>query len=153
MTTIATDGKSMAGDGQASASGTIVSINSRKVHRLKCGRLYGTCGDAANVQAHRRWLENGCEGDAPKLNGDFGFIILSRDGTVQQGGSDGIPVETAAPTALGSGMDLAIGAMDAGKSAAEAVAIAAGRDPNTGGVITELELEPLLSLVGGSGHQ
>jgi ATP-dependent protease HslVU (ClpYQ) peptidase subunit len=44
------------------------------------------------------------------------------------------------PFAIGSGMDFALGAMDAGKSPAEAVEIACRRDPHSGGEVTSLSI-------------
>ncbi len=143
MTTIATDGKSMAGDGQASTQGTIVTSKSIKVVRMSgCydGGIYAACGSAGWGDRLLAWLNAGEEGDPPKGDEADGFMYLRPDGTLWQGGNDGLAVEIEVPFALGSGMDFAIGAMGAGKTAEEAVAIAAARDPNSGGLITVLHL-------------
>lgn len=147
MTTIATDGKSMAGDGQREVRGTISTRNAEKVRRLSDGSVIGTAGDSACGCALIEWLEGG--GDAPKLEPESGFnaLQLTSDGKVFIYDKHCMPMPVEPPMAIGSGMDLAIGAMLAGKSAEDAVMIAVRRDPGTGGKITVLHLEPRLSAV------
>lgn len=142
MTTIATDGRSMAGDGQREHRGTVIMRNAVKIRRLSDGRIVGTAGDVAFGMAMVDWLENG--GDVPTFpsDSDGGIVLL-----LNPGGSASIfdkygkemPVEL--PCAIGSGMDLAIGAMEAGASPRDAVAIAARRDGGTGGHIAVLNLD------------
>lgn len=140
MTTIATDGKSMAGDGQSSTNGTICSLTSVKVQRMTDGGLYGACGCAGWGDRLFEWLNGPREGDPPKGEDGDGFIYLKPDGTLWQGGNDGLAVQIEAPFAMGSGMDLAIGAMDAGAAPERAVQIASARDRSTGGKITVLSI-------------
>lgn len=139
MTTIATDGKSMAGDGQRDHRGTVTNLNAEKIRRLPDGRLVGTSGDVAFGEMFVEWLENG--GDRPEYKGDGGFtaLILMPCGELMLAGQDCHPCTINAPYAIGSGMDLAIGAMAAGASPAEAVEIAAAFDPHTGGVIASFD--------------
>lgn len=138
MTTIATDGRSMAADGQESVSGTISHMASVKVYRLTDGRLFGACGSAHEAEQVRGWL-NG-EQEKPDVSKDFGAILLTSEG-VEACSSALLFRETFQLMAMGSGMDFAIGAMEHGASPAEAVAIAVIRDPHTGGKITTLKLE------------
>lgn len=150
MTTIATDGKTMAGDGYSYVNGTRATDATVKVERLRDASLYGACGNHGDGVKHRQWLEaqigGSIVGDCPKLDDGFGFILLRTDGTILQGGSDGIGCEIDAPFAIGSGMDYALGAMDAGASPKRAIEIASGRDKSTGGVITVLEVTPKAKL-------
>lgn len=134
MTTIATDGKSMAGDGQRQHCGTIMTDQAVKVRRLSDGRIMGTAGDVAFGMAIFEWLEKG--GDAPELEDGGSALVLSPDGEVVIIDKYCKPVPVRTPAAIGSGMDLAIGAMEAGVPPAGAVEIAARRDPGTGGKIT-----------------
>lgn len=139
MTTIACDGKSMAGDGQREACRTILTTNAVKVQRLGDGRIVGTCGDTALATKLVDWL-NG-KGDKPegKAEDDFAALVLGHDGVIEYISGHCIPTIVPAPVAVGSGMDFAIGAMEAGKTPFEAVQIACRRDPNSGGTITMLE--------------
>lgn len=147
MTTIATDGKSMAGDGQTSTNGTISSTRTVKVSRMGGGGLYASCGSSGWGDKLLSWFDGGQVGDPPKGDDNDGFMFLKPDGSLWQGGCDGLAVELDLPFAMGSGMDFAIGAMEAGKSPEEAVEIAAKRDPNTGGQITVLHLNPQVRAV------
>jgi hypothetical protein len=137
MTTIATDGKSMAGDGISQSCGTISRLASQKVWRLRDGTLLGSVGKAAWAKQYREWYEAGCEGDPPESGDDSSAILLLKpDGQLLMvSGDDGIQLPVETPWAIGSGMDLAIGAMEAGAKPKKAVEIAARRDPNTGGKI------------------
>lgn len=151
MTTIATDGKSMAGDGNSYCNGTLAARSSVKVHRLKDGSLFGACGSSGWGDKLQEWCDSWAQGgipagDPPKGDDGDGFMILRPDGTLLQGGSDGLAVPIDAPFAIGSGMDYAIGAMDAGASPEEALIIASERDKSTGGKITVLHLQPQTNL-------
>ena len=139
MTTVATDGLSMAGDGQREHRGTIVTSAAEKVRRLSDGRIVGTAGCVATGIKAVKWLEGG--GDAPDFPSDveFSALILYPTGIVEMMGHECVLMPVALPFAIGSGMDLAIGAMEAGADPAKAVLIASMRDPGTGGVITSIE--------------
>jgi ATP-dependent protease HslVU (ClpYQ) peptidase subunit len=146
MTTIATDGKSMAGDGLRMHHDTVTNRSAKKVRRLKDGSLVGTAGDAAFGYCVIEWLENG--GDPPKLECDGGFscLILKPTGELLLSGQDCRPLPIEPPFAVGSGMDIAIGAMRAGASPQKAVKIACDCDPGSGGEITTLHLEQLKAM-------
>ncbi len=148
MTTIATDGRSMAGDGLATANRTICARQMVKVHRLSDGSLYGACGDDGDGQRHQAWVEGGCVGQPPeKMESGFGFLVLRPNGELFEGSENGILCPIDAPFAIGSGFDVAVGAMDMGADAERAIEITSQRDVWTGGKITVLHLEPALSVV------
>lgn len=137
MTVIATDGRSMAGDGRALAGWTIADDDRVKVHRLASGAIVGTCGKASQGQAFRDWLDGGPE---PTDTADFGALVLNPDGSIDY--YDGIvkvPMNTA-PQAIGCGSDFALAAMDLGKTPTEAVAYAITRNAGCGGKITTIEV-------------
>ncbi len=138
MTTIATDGKSMAGDGRTHLRGTITNDEAVKVERLRDGRLFGACGSVQDSTQVRNWLNDG--GDKPQVDDDFGALLLSTDGSIHWLSRKLEPEPASAPAAMGSGMDFALGAMLAGREPAFAVNIAAKRDVYTGGTITVLHL-------------
>lgn len=129
----------MAGDGLRSHRETITNRNAVKVRRLQNSMIVGTSGDVAFGHSVIDWLESG--GDPPKLDCDAGFsaLILHPTGEVSLMGQDCKPVLIELPYAVGSGMDLAIGAMRAGASPEKAVRIASEYDPHTGGKITVME--------------
>lgn len=138
MTTIACDGKSMAGDGKTTINGTITSLSMRKIFKLKDGRVIGGCGPIESLFVVMRWLENG--GDKPKVDQDFSALLMSHDGVKCCSDTlEWLAMDT--PMAIGSGMQVALGAMDSGICPAQAVNVASKRDVYTGGVITVEYLE------------
>lgn len=141
MTTIATDGVSMAGDGLITDNGIITMTDCRKVRRLKDGRIVGFSGNAYGYDVFAEWLENGAEGEPPKFhdgNNGITCLALCPDGSVLTYDEHGRPFREKAPFAIGSGQRFAIAAMDLGKSPEEAVRYAATRDPFTDGEVTVL---------------
>jgi 20S proteasome alpha/beta subunit len=137
MTTIATDGKTMASDGQAEACGTITASRRAKVVKLGDGSLYGSSGRKTDSDALARWLIEG--GKKPKVE-KLSALRLMPDGVLLYYSETLEPCEVDTPCAVGSGMDFAIGAMEFGASPVEAVKIACKRDPGSGGEITVLAL-------------
>lgn len=145
MTTIATDGRSMAADTHSTSEGLIVNRSAVKVTRAKDGSLVGVAGDCSAGALFRRWLDEGERQDSlPNFRGaeDFIAIVLRPDGRLDAFDKALVAVEYELPAAVGSGGQLALGAMLAGRSPAQAVEIAAQRDGPTGDVVLELELEP-----------
>jgi ATP-dependent HslUV protease subunit HslV len=137
MTTIATDGKSMAGDGLCTDhTETIVDMARPKVFRLSGGRIAGGAGNSFDVDAWMAWLEAGKAGPCPIASDRFNGVILTLDGTILWVDYKGREVPSPAPVAIGSGQDFALGAMAAGASPARAVEIACARDCYSGGEIT-----------------
>lgn len=136
MTTIATDGKSMAGDGVRLHFDTIITTNARKVCRMQDGRIVGTAGDVAFGLAMVEWL--GSDEAKPDLpSGSEGTIlILHPGGSASVIDKHGKEIPVMLPCAIGSGADIALGAMLAGASPAEALEIAISRDTGSGGTIT-----------------
>jgi ATP-dependent protease HslVU (ClpYQ) peptidase subunit len=145
VTTIATDGKSMAGDGNSTVDRGIVRRTYPKVDRLADGRLFGSCGDSCEGKAIADWLNAGADRVSYPALKDLGTqaLVLNLDGTIDiyDSYSMGYPDRVDAPVAIGSGAAYAIGAMDAGASPLRAVELTALRDPFTGGANTELFVE------------
>lgn len=141
MTTIATDGRSMAGDGQQTHSNDVITgLGIAKVRRLPDGSIIGICGDVVDALSYIKWLE--CGGTKPKFTRPFEALLLSpKEGLTYRYTPSLEPVPCEAPAAIGHGMQYALAAMDCGKSPAEAVEIAARRDPYTGGKITTLRID------------
>jgi ATP-dependent protease HslVU (ClpYQ) peptidase subunit len=149
MTTIATDGKTMAGDGLVVSNNTITDVAFQKVRRLNDGRLAGHSGNAYDAEAFFNWLESG--GDCPVMTENCSAaLVLGLDGSVISYDHRGRKLLEPSKAAIGSGSDHALTAMDAGCSPERAVEIAAARDTRTGGIIISLELGAALALVAGS---
>lgn len=147
MTTIATDGRTMAGDGRATR-GSLVSFGEAvKVFRLSDGSLLGGAGQADQVHDMREWLDKGGCGKRPKTP-DVAMLHLWANGECWAHYNNCSATQTGLPTAVGSGDHLAIGAMEAGATPEQAVQIAARRDVNSGGTITVLHLQPRAVEVG-----
>lgn len=141
MTTIATDGHTMAADGQVTSSRDyIVHTAETKIKRTSSGKIVGCSGGSGGDEPFINWLENG--GDAPKLDESFCALVLSADGPPRVYWHDCTSNEIAVPYAIGSGAPFALAAMDLNKSPEEAVVYASTRDVYTGGVITAFQLEP-----------
>jgi ATP-dependent HslUV protease subunit HslV len=140
VTTIATDGKTMAADGLSQDRGGLVcSLSVQKVRRLRDGRLFGLAGCPYDLDRVEAWLNEG--GEFPKLHADsVDLIVLEKDGRAFCYGTDGGRSEQMLPAGGGSGVDIAIGAMEAGASPEEAVRIACKRHAGSGGKVTVMKL-------------
>lgn len=132
MSTIATDGKMMAGDSLITCGGIIISEDSRKVHRLNDGSIIGTVGRTSDMISVVAWM-NDPQLEKPKTV-DFCAIMINQDGAFWAH-DDLVWTPVQLPAAAGSGSELALGAMLSGASLSEAVSIAAKRDVYTGGRI------------------
>lgn len=140
MTVIATDGKTMAADGLSlDRGGVVCSLDVVKIRRLGDGRLVGLAGTPYDLDIFCEWLEGG--GDFPKFDEEhFDPLVLETDGKAYHYNHQGRRTENMLPTAVGSGTDLAIGAMEAGLSPREAAEIACKRHSGCGGRIIGLSL-------------
>lgn len=139
MTTIATDGKTMAADGLVTSNGTAWGSGLAKIAKLKDGRIAGASGSAYNIGPFISWLENA--GDWPKMEDNFEGLVLLPDGSVQSYDEHGRSLTEEVPVSSGSGREIALGAMLAGASPKKAVEIAAQRDIATGGKVIEIALD------------
>jgi ATP-dependent protease HslVU (ClpYQ) peptidase subunit len=147
MTTIACDGRTMAGDGRMTANFVVVTDDAVKVHRLGDGRIVGMSGGSAHKLPLLAWLDanDGTRFDPDYQDGEehINAIVLHPDGTLDQINPYGRAIRITAPATIGSGCELALGAMMAGLDATAAVAQAMKRDIYSGGTITTLENEQI----------
>lgn len=142
MTTIATNGISMACDGMRCRNDTIVEMDAVKIKCIGDGSIVGCSGASADIVRFIEWLNSNKASDRPKIEEHFAALVLKSDGSCSyyhEPHLEELPAQL--PTAIGSGMDFAIAAMDAGKTPFEAVEIACGRDPWSGGTITIFDRE------------
>jgi ATP-dependent protease HslVU (ClpYQ) peptidase subunit len=132
----------MAGDGTSFLHERIIGTCAQKVRRLVNGALYGAAGETTQMQRLAEWIEAGSNPpDWPDLT-DVEALVLNPDGTVDliEAQNKGRLERVELPIAIGSGMEAALGAMDAGADPRRAVEIACRRSATCGGEITSLTL-------------
>lgn len=137
MTTIAWDGKTLAGDSQAS----MFNGSTRKVSKIVNGWLYGACGQWQDAVAVRQWIVGGMDADKkPKVEDTFHAILITQDGLNVLENKLVLLRYDRPYFAVGSGREYAMAAMLLGCDARHAVEVAAKLDTDTGGEITEVKL-------------
>lgn len=144
MTTIAWDGKTLAGDKQT----TDVDMRMRTTKVVRIGNLLvGGSGNAGRIRAMHEWIANGRKPEAlPSFqNSDSDSVKLL---VVDQGqlfmydvGHCPIPIENPF-YAVGSGRDFAMAAMHLGLSAADAVKVSAAFDVGTSPEVDVITADP-----------
>lgn len=138
MTTVACDGHWIAADGLVTTEeGIVAEFNATKIMRLKDGSIIGGSGIYHAIEALRAFLD-GEKTEVELCGGEWDAMRLMPDGTglyyCDRHPTLGVPCSW--PSVLGSGGNIALGAMLAGKTPKEAVEIAASRDIESGGQIT-----------------
>ncbi len=149
MTTIACKNGVMACDSCWTDSNWLVGTSKNKITKLKSGALLGEAGDNDSravvklLQGVKSFAQMPPALDLAACAVDYAAIILFSTGemaqvSIDRHGSEGSMayVANAWPvnrgmSAVGSGAAVAIGAMAAGKTASQAVAIACAWDPNS----------------------
>lgn len=126
MTTIAFDGKTLAGDKMT--GGAYIEGNENKVRAIGKS-VFGCAGDLENTHLFFKWLRDG--GDQPEIKGDF-EALEARGKQCWWYGTRLVRCKSTTPSAIGSGCQFAMGAMLAGASSIEAVKIASKLDPGSG---------------------
>lgn len=137
MTTIATDGKTIAADSRT--TGMWIGQH-EKIFGIG-DSLFGVAGAMSRAMKVVDWLAAGCPAESrPETEDDFAILQLSGKG-IWIWDSTLRPVQMGTPyAAIGSGAPFALGAMLAGKSPRQAVEIAAKLDECTGPPIISVRL-------------
>lgn len=140
MTTIATDGYSMAGDGRSTRGDAISGGDRKKVYKLSDGSLIGAAGRTRDAErAIRALTANPAKPE--EVRGDYTLMRLYPDGSIWvHEDTLTAPIKVQPPFAIGSGWTPALGAMMAGATSREAVKIASKIDVHTGGKITSYSI-------------
>ena len=110
MTTIATDGRTVASDSRISAGGNTLGDKARKI--IRSGReIIGCAGEGDSCEAYLKWMRGIIE-DEPEMNWDgFSAIHVSKGGVYYVCGRNLSRHKVRVPFAIGSGKEFAIGAM------------------------------------------
>lgn len=139
MTTIAWDGKTLAADRLLSCGNARYTV--AKIRRLDDGRLIGAAGtDGPAAMEHVAGNMAALPEDLKK--GETTVCVIHPGGRAEHWNGESRYVVLDPFWAIGSGRDFATAAMHLGKTAAEAVEIAARFDNGTGLGVDTMELLP-----------
>lgn len=136
MSTVVTDGESMAADRRVTGDG-MVHCNTDKIALAANGDIIGLAGSAFDLDSFVAWY-NGDRTAPPHVWEKSEALVLQRDGRIFCYNDQGHCFEHEAPAAIGSGAALAYGAIAAGATPAQAVLIASQRDIYSGGGVDVL---------------
>lgn len=142
MTTICYKDGMLAADRLVTMNG-IVCGTSDKIMRSPFGHLFGAAGDVDSVETFKAWVNGGCVDDPPSIDkaDSVAAILIFPDGRVRTWYGSPVLVNIDAKFhALGSGCEIAIGAMAMGADARQALEIASQYDTRSGGGIDVLRL-------------
>lgn len=132
MTVIATDGYSMAGDSiVTSGDGTLFSKTRKKIFRIG-KEIVGVAGNTSQCDQYLDYLKNG--GDKPELE-NFHALHLTPNGVFLVDDKTLNKLKVKVPYAIGSGGDIALGAMLEGAYPEKACRQAIKRNVRCGGKV------------------
>lgn len=145
MTCVATDGKTMAADSRSCRGDLIATDQAEKLGRGKDGSVIGCAGERGACALVREWFEKGADlGTIPKLpaspdgESPFDALILRPDGKIDALDHHFAFMPRQAPAAIGTGGEIALGALLSGKTPKEAVVLAASQVVSVGGKVIEM---------------
>lgn len=135
ITTVAYDGKDVACDTLLSEDGHVIpGDRAKKIFQLPDGSLFAGAGDWEEIHLAYDWWLRGRKDPRPELKNFSGLVITTRGADFFEERLRPTPV-TSRYISLGSGSRYANTAMELGKTAKQAVAVAMKFDRNTGGQI------------------
>ncbi len=123
----------MAADSQTTLGNNVSSLQAVKLHRLPDGSLLGIAGDSMMALRFHAWMTGDRTEKLECQDEDFMALQLFANGKLLMWDARCSPLAMPAPQCIGSGGDLAMGAILAGASPKEAVRLAAKLDIYTGG--------------------
>ena len=140
MTTVVWDGESIASDSRATAGGTVLAGKCQKIFRNK-GAVYAVCGEVATAIAMKDWLIAGADpDDYPMFNADEYTVLMIKDRVGYVYAGERFPFEVSPPFAMGTGKEIALGALLAGADIQQAVEIACQLDPESAAPVKVLKV-------------
>lgn len=151
MTTIITDGKTIAADSLSLMGSEPVAYLNRRKLLVRNRKVYAMSGVAGMREALAAWIDAGADPkEAPPTqtdNGGWGLIVASPGEVIYVTNTCLYPGLMKPPFSIGSGQAYALGALAAGASPRAAIAIAAQFDVNSGGEIQVIDLETLVETI------
>ena len=148
MTTIAVTATQMAADGLRTWGDQVCGRAHKKIKHI--GHvLYGFTGLTAMFDPIVEWHQDGARPkDLPECKSDSGWslIVVDRFGISKYTSTCPYPERFDPPIAFGAGCDYAMGAMWAGRSAADAIRLVAENCSHTGGEIQVIDIAEALGL-------
>lgn len=149
MTTIATDGITIAADGLASIGGEVNGLSETKIV-IERDWIYALSGAVAMRDALIEWHQAGAKpADVPGMqDADWTLLVIDRNGLTYFTAKCAYPCKANAPFAIGSGADYASALMHAGYSPQKAVRLIIDKrlDIYTGGDIQVIDIRQALGL-------
>jgi hypothetical protein len=149
MTTIATDGITVASDSQRVAGSERIDLSTKKIQKRN-GHVFAFTGDFGIFDPAIEWFltEPRDPEKAPKVSKDGGWSLLVMGPHHVMRYSDTLPYGEPwpYPQAFGSGATYAMAALRLGKSPAEAIELAASLDIYTAGPIQVVNISEALGL-------
>lgn len=141
-TTVAFDGRSISADSRMTvqnlATGEEFSLDTcPKLFYVK-GYIVGAAGDVDAIYQFLNWLQTGR--DYPFAGGGINIIVVSKAGAFLYDNTGKVG-KIHPPFAIGSGGEVALMYMQAGRSTQEAVQEASKRDVHTGGCINTIVIQ------------
>ena len=142
MTVIAVRNGCMASDTQATWDEALKTEKEKKIFSAR-GALIGVAGDTTSASVFVRWFRSGRPDKRPKIPNDkFDALVLFPDGTMAIFDNRLIQIEvTSEFFAIGSGREVALGAMEVGATAAQAAAAAVKWSSGCGGRVVTRRLK------------
>lgn len=145
MTVIVYKNDWLASDSLVSTSGSIRTGYVPKIARGKAV-MGGGAGQPGDLERYLDWIRGDCKGDLPEFSKYFSGLLIDEGDLYYVEQDTGLYLAGSKQGAVGSGYEVAMGAMEAGASAHNAVRAAIALDTNCGGEIQVLTLgEPLLT--------
>lgn len=143
MTTVAWDGRTLAADKRVSFGSRIATVT--KVHRVN-GHLVAGAGSSAQINEMIEWFRHGARPETfpakQRTDDGISLLVITPEGKALQYSNTPYPIEHGdSRVAIGSGCEFAMAAMHCGKTAREAVEVAAILDSNTGNGVDVLHLQ------------
>lgn len=148
MTTIATDGITIAADSKRCAGGEVVDLCTTKI-RIKGRAVFALTGDFAVYDAAIDWYLQGA--DPTKVpsagkNVNWSLLAIDENGLRRYTPETPYPDPFGYPQAFGSGCSYALAALKLGKSPKEAIELASSLDIYTGGPIQVINIADAMAM-------
>lgn len=141
MTTVVYKDGILASDSRCTQSDTVVG-NVTKIHKIDDNTLIGFCGRTAQAFKFIEWYKDGKKKEDAQSDDDSDFTALVIiKGVVYRYDGYNPQIIKSKFHSIGSGFMVALGAMEAGASAIEAIKIAKKYDIYTGGKIQTLSAQ------------